>query len=138
MLKNELVHDFIQVNKFEGIKYFNKERIEEFIKWHFKISTFDQASQTFKNGKFSKKLFSDILRKSYTVYLERLEFINKSEYKVDNLFTLPEVKIIKTSITVPKKKTASKTKSKQNKTNKNKDIRNTNKNQPKTKKKAKP
>ncbi len=95
MLENDWVNNFIQVNKYDGIKYFNKERIEEFIRWHFKISTINQAIITFNNVNISKKSFSDFLKGSYQGYIELLNKISKSEYKVENLLLLPEVKIVK-------------------------------------------
>jgi hypothetical protein len=33
LLKENNVHNFLQVNEFEGITYFNKERFEELLKW---------------------------------------------------------------------------------------------------------
>ena len=95
MLENDWISNFIQVNEYDGIKYFNKESIEEFIKWHFKISTINQAIITFNNVNISKKSFSDFLKVSYQGYIELSNKISKSEYKVENLLSLPEVKIVK-------------------------------------------
>ena len=95
MLDNDLIYSFIQVNKYEGTKYFNKERIEEYLRWHFIVSTINSASQNFTKGKFSKKSFSDALKLSYGKYIAVLDKITKSEYKVENLISFPKVKIVK-------------------------------------------
>ena len=72
MLENDLIHSFIQINKYEGIEYFNKERIEEYIRWHFLILTINEVSQSFSKGKFSKKSFSDALKHSYGKYVANI------------------------------------------------------------------
>jgi len=55
LLDEDIVHNFIKVNVFEGITYFNKERFEELIRW---IMLFDLIKSTsfIKNKKKEKRL----------------------------------------------------------------------------------
>ncbi len=112
---------FIQVNEYEGIKYFNKERIEEFIKWNFILSIINNSSESLSKEKSSKKVFSELLKISYLKYVDVLDRISKSEYKIENLIEMSEAKSIKKTDTkkktvpkkiTPKKKTGDKIKTK--------------------------
>jgi hypothetical protein len=107
-------------------------------------------------GKLSKKAFAGSFKTTFENYSLVIQKILKSDYKVENLLSIPEVKIIKKikltkkvlvkSVT-PKKKTVSKAKSKKGKekTDKAKKEKAVNKGKKKlttkktkTKKKAKP
>jgi glycosidase len=123
-LENNFITSFVQINEYENISYFNKERIEEFVKWQFIISCFNLISQNTVKGKLSKKAFAGSFKTTFENYSLVIQRVLKSEYKVDGLLSIPEVKIIKKakptkkvlvkSVT-PKKKTVSKAKSKKGK-----------------------
>ena len=121
ILTNELVSSFIQINEYENVKYFNKERIEEFIKWSFILTALTYNSETVKDMKSPKKMFTNSVKLAYKRYSNIIERIIKSEYKVENLITLPIVKIVKKDKSkenpvakkaAPKKKPVSSTKPK--------------------------
>ncbi|HRN25556.1 MAG TPA: alpha-amylase family glycosyl hydrolase [Ignavibacteriaceae bacterium] len=151
LIKNDLLSTFIQVNEYEGIKYFNKERIEQFIKWDFILSIINNYSENLNKQKSSKKVFSELLKISYLKYVDVLDRISKSEYKIENLIKASEAKSIKKTDTkertalkkiTSKKKTGDKTKTKKvikkkdTVTKSKKKLSNTKKT--KTKRKAKP
>jgi len=135
MLENDLIRFFIQVNDYAGIKYFNKERIEEFIKWDFIISTINDVSQILINRKFSKKAFTDLLKLYYERYADVNERISKSEYKIEKLIALPEAKILE-KMEVSKKTEIKKVPSKKIAVNKIK-LKKVEKEKPKDKQKKK-
>ncbi|MDP2364569.1 MAG: hypothetical protein Q8M94_12470, partial [Ignavibacteria bacterium] len=117
IFEKDITASFVQINEYENVKYFNKERIEELIKWQFIISCSNLISINAVRGNVAKKTFNDSLKIAFARYSEILQRILKSEYKIDNLVSIPEVKIIKkvkavkkTSIKkiTPKKKAVSK------------------------------
>jgi hypothetical protein len=143
LLDDELIRYFIQVNEHNGIKYFNKERIEEFVKWKFIVSAINGVSQNSIKGKISKKSFLDALKITQKRYADVMERISKSEYKIENLIALPavmiieKVKLIKKTASIngsAKKKTIVKTEPK--KIGKDKPKKKVTINKTKTKKKA--
>ncbi|MCU0343295.1 MAG: alpha-amylase family glycosyl hydrolase [Ignavibacterium sp.] len=112
IFEKDLITSFIQINEYENVKYFNKERIEELVKWQFIISCIELISIKRAGGKVSKKSFADTLKTAYDNYSILTQKILKSEYKVENLVALPEVKIVKKTKSQkkapPKKVTAQK------------------------------
>jgi glycosidase len=136
---------FVQVNEYENIKYFNKERIEDLVKWQSIISCTELNSTSILKGKVSKKTFIDSLKTAYDNYLKITQKILASEYKVEKLVSIPEVKIAKkikpTKKVTSKNKTLSKEKLKAEKKKKEKLNDKAKKKitvkKPKTKKKAK-
>ncbi len=152
ILTNELVSSFIQINEFENVKYFNKERIEEFINWSFILTALTYNSETVKDMKSFRKMFTNSVKLAYERYSDIIGRILKSEYKVENLITLPIVKIVKkdkskektvTKKAAPKKKPVPSTKAKKAskeklKEDKPKSIKKVITKKTKTKKKAKP
>jgi hypothetical protein len=88
-LRNELAVLFIQVNEYENVKYFNKERIELLVKWLLLNSVFGFKSD---NEKITKKSFTESLKNSYNSFVKILEQISKSEYRVENLISFSKVK----------------------------------------------
>ena len=156
IFEKDVITSFVQMNEFENVRYFNKERIEELVKWQFIISCIKLISQNTVKGKLSKKAFAGSFKIIFENYSLLIQRILKSEYKVENLVSIPEVKIIKKikSIkkalpkkVVQKKKTVIKAKSKKGKekTDKAKKEKTVNKEKKKlttkktkTKKKAKP
>jgi len=121
--EKDIVISFIQINEFENIKYFNKERIEELVKWQFIISGYGLISKSAVKGKVSKKFFMDSLKITFEGYSEIIQKILMSEYKVEKLISIPGIKIIKkvkvakkaAKKVTPKKKTVSNVKSKEHK-----------------------
>jgi len=151
IFEKDIATSFVQINEYENIKYFNKERIEELVKWQFVISCNNIILQNTVEGKVSKKAFIDALKITFENYSLVTQRILKSEYKVENLVSIPEVKIIKkTNLSkkvlikkvTPKKKSVSKIKSKEVKKKKEKAVNKGKKKvtvkKTKTKKKAKP
>lgn len=89
MFENELTVLFIQVNEYENVKYFNKERIELLAKWLLLNSVFEFKSD---NEKITKKSFTESLKNSYNSFVKILEQISKSDYRVENLISFSKVK----------------------------------------------
>ncbi|HCY77050.1 MAG TPA: alpha-amylase [Ignavibacteriales bacterium] len=85
MLSNDNFENYIQVNEFDGVKYFNKERMEEFVRWYFLFSFYKQSLNKAKNNKISKKYFQDSLKLMFEVYTSIMNLVNQSEYKVESL-----------------------------------------------------
>ncbi|MFZ1517157.1 MAG: alpha-amylase family glycosyl hydrolase [Ignavibacteriaceae bacterium] len=153
--KDEIT-SFLQINEYENIRYFNKERIEELVKWQFINSCYNLISQNTVKGKLSKKAFTDSFKIIFKNYSLVIQAILKSEYKVENLISIPEVKVVKKTKSikktspkkaVQKKETTTKVKSKidsekksKGKTEKavNKGKKKVTTKKTKTKKKAKP
>jgi len=133
LFENELAVLFIQVNEYENVKYFNKERIELLAKWLLLNSVFEFKSD---NEKITKKSFTESLKNSYNSFVKILEQISKSEYRVENLISFSKVKTdikkqstkIKTTKKVaskakPKKKALVKKSSQKKKTTKSKTVK---------------
>ena len=132
LFDEDIITSFVQVNEYENTKYFNKERIEELVKWHFIISCTNLFSENIFKGKVSKTFFKDSFKLTFENYSGIVQKILKSGYKVENLISIPEVTIIKK--VKAEKKTATKKIAHKNKTtNKLKT-----KKPDKTKKKVKP
>ncbi|MBI4811727.1 MAG: hypothetical protein HY800_09870, partial [Ignavibacteriales bacterium] len=66
------VQEFIQLNEHESIRYFNKERFEEMVKWFF-------IKDTISN----KELMSEKFMTKFLLYRRMLDVSIKSEYKFD-------------------------------------------------------
>lgn len=62
IFEKDVITSFVQINEYENIRYFNKERIEELVKWQFINSCFNLISQNTVKGKLSKKLLRIHLR----------------------------------------------------------------------------
>jgi len=151
LFENDVICSFVQINEYENIRYFNKERIEELVKWRYIISCFNQISQNTVKDKLSKKAFRDSFKTTSENYSLVIQRILKSDYKVENLVSIPEVKVVKKTKSIkkalPKKvvqkeKPVTKAKQKQNKAKKEKAVNKGKKKvtskKTKTKKKAKP
>ena len=94
LLNEDIVHNFLRVNEFEGITYFNKERFEELLRWIllFKLTELSSLVSENHDGnrqkqvsskvekKFSKAEFDkEILRFSKINYEKFIELIDKAE-----------------------------------------------------------
>lgn len=109
LFENELFRKFVMVNEHNGTAYFNKERIEEFLKYAFFMALYNTHDFTKTKRSLNKKSFSEYLKQANETFNQAQAKINTSEYKVDKLLTLPEVKTIKKrkikkSVTTGKKK----------------------------------
>lgn len=104
LFENDLFNKFFQVNVYAGIKYFNKERIEDYLRWNFILSSINSYSFSFNNKKLSKKQFTDSFKSFYRTYSDISERIIKSEYIVDKLLSISELKIEKLKSKLIKKK----------------------------------
>lgn len=109
LVNDDLSGKFIQINEYQGTKFFNKERIELLLKWVLFNSVFDSGLDY---KEVTKKYFNESLKNSFTNYKDISDRINKSEYKIDNILASQ----ILTTTKVLKKKTETKT-SKKTKTN---------------------
>lgn len=110
----EITALFVQINEYENVKYFNKERIEELIKWQFILSCIELVSTNIVKNIVSKKSFIESLKTDYDNYSRVTQKILESEYKVENLVSIPKVKTakkIKSEKKVLTKKVAQKKKS---------------------------
>ena len=137
LFDEDIITSFVQVNEYENTKYFNKERIEELVKWHFIISCTNLFSENVFKGKVSKTFFKDSFKLTFENYSGIVQKILKSGYKVENLISIPEVTIIK-KVKAEKKTAVKKTATKKI-AHKNKTTNKLKTKKPdKTKKKVKP
>lgn len=103
--ESKIIASFLLVNEHEGIKYFNKEKVEDYIKWIFINSVFNDSTLNENVKTISKKVFADNLKFAYATYTEILKRINLSEYKVAKLISYTDAKILKKEkAKTPKKK----------------------------------
>jgi glycosidase len=94
LLNEDIVHNFLRVNEFEGITYFNKERFEELLRWIllFKLTELPSLVSENHDGNHEKKVSSklekklskaefdkEILRFSKINYEKFIELIDKAE-----------------------------------------------------------
>lgn len=108
-VNDDLSGKFIQINEYQGTKFFNKERIELLLKWVLFNSVFDEGLDY---KEVTKKFFTESLKNTFANYKDISDRINKSEYKVDNILASQT----STKTKVLKKKTETKT-DKKSKTN---------------------
>jgi glycosidase len=106
LFDSKIICSFLLVNEHEGIRYFNKERFEDYIKWIFINSVFKES--VLNNNKIiSKKVFTDKIKSTYATYSEIHKRINSSEYKIDKLISFADAKVVKSKgFSTPKKKEA--------------------------------
>ncbi len=84
LLEEQIVHNFLRVNEFEGTTYFNKERFEELLKWIllFNLSQFQpKISEKLNTPKRITGTEGDkeILTFSKNIYERFIELIDKAE-----------------------------------------------------------
>ena len=83
LLDEDIVHNFIHVNEFEGITYFNKERFEELLKW-LMLFNMVETSASIKSFKKERRLNVTELNREINKSLklkseEFLKIINNAE-----------------------------------------------------------
>ncbi len=84
LLGENIVHNFLRVNEFEGITYFNKERFEELLKWilffHLIAIPSQLNNRKTDSTKLKKSDFEKEIVKISRVNFEKfIELINKAE-----------------------------------------------------------
>jgi hypothetical protein len=80
LLGENIVHNFLRVNEFEGTTYFNKERFEEFLRWILLFNLTQPVENQDKKKKSSKiEIENEILVKSKNIYERFIELIDKAE-----------------------------------------------------------
>jgi glycosidase len=95
LFESKLISAFLQVNEYNGNKYFNKERTEDFLKWIFILSSIKNPDYNIKTRSISTSQFTNQLKDFYQAYSNILDKMLKSEYKVENLLSIPEIKVVK-------------------------------------------
>jgi len=84
LLGENIVNNFLRVNEFEGVTYFNKERFGELLRWNFLLkltmasSLVDEENEISK-GITSAELDKKIIRFSKSNYERFIELIDKAE-----------------------------------------------------------
>ena len=80
LLGENIVHNIIRVNEFEGTTYFNKERFEEFLRWILLLNLTQPVEKLDKKKQSSKtEIEKEILVKSKNIYERFIELIDKAE-----------------------------------------------------------
>ncbi len=77
LFEDDFVRNYLRVNTYKDITYFNKERFEEFVKWHCNLFMLNELSSKSITDK-TPLLYSD-------VYNEISKAASKSEYQLDEL-----------------------------------------------------
>ncbi len=88
LLEDQDVHDFLQINRYQDILWFNKEMFETLIKWFYKIAIIDAISSTKPTA---KELASQIVARYQIVKSWQLAEA-ASEYQVEKLLAELEVR----------------------------------------------
>ncbi|MCU0413508.1 MAG: alpha-amylase family glycosyl hydrolase [Ignavibacteriaceae bacterium] len=84
LLTENLVHNFIRVNEFEGTTYFNKERFEELLRWIL-LFHLNEIPSRIKETKLDEPKLKkadyekEIVKKSKESFEKFIELINKAE-----------------------------------------------------------
>jgi len=80
LLGENIVHNFIRVNEFEGTTYFNKERYEELLRWILLFNLIQPVEKLDKKKQSSKiEIEKEILVKSKNIFERFIELIDKAE-----------------------------------------------------------
>jgi hypothetical protein len=83
LLGENIVHNFLRVNEFEGTTYFNKERFEEFLKWILLFNLTQQPKPVEKPDKKKEsgktEIEKELLVKSKNIYERFIGLIDKAE-----------------------------------------------------------
>ena len=84
LLAENVVHNFLHVNEFEGITYFNKERFEELLRWILLLKLTMASSFIDEKNEINKKLTKaeqdkELIKFSKNNYERFIELIDKAE-----------------------------------------------------------
>jgi hypothetical protein len=77
IFEDNYVHNFLGVNIYKDVRYFNKERFEEFIKWLLNIFMFTEL--------ISVNHIADILQLYGKLYNHLIEAAEESGFRLDEL-----------------------------------------------------
>ena len=78
LFADESVRKFLDVNSYKEIRYFNKERFEELLKWFINIAMISSSDE-------NKKISSELLSYYCKMYESIIEFAEESKYHFDKL-----------------------------------------------------
>ena len=114
LIDNKDVIDFLLLNEFENIIYFNKERFEKLVRWILLLSLIknDAADLTKLNSKLKKKTnnFSDRAISIYKTYDFLINKSAESGYRLNTFKELINSKAIETEPRIKQKKVKDKSK----------------------------
>jgi glycosidase len=80
LLGENIVHNFLRVNEFEGTTYFNKERFEELLRWILLFNLTQPVEKQDKKKQSGKtEIEKEILVKSKNIIERFIELIDKAE-----------------------------------------------------------
>ncbi|MCF6270573.1 MAG: hypothetical protein L3J41_12735 [Melioribacteraceae bacterium] len=77
MFEDDYVHKYLEVNIYKDIRYFNKERFEEFVKWMLNIFMINRLSDDEDIRK--------VMNLYYKIYKYLIESAEESKYQLDEL-----------------------------------------------------
>ncbi len=80
-LKDDEVLDFLKVNRFEGIVWFNKEAFEEFLRWMFTVAVIEITADPRRSEREAVERITDC----YNIMDRLLHAEAASEYRLDKL-----------------------------------------------------
>jgi hypothetical protein len=80
-LKDDEVLDFLRVNRFEGIVWFNKEAFEEFLRWMFTVAVIEITADPRRSAREAVERIADC----YDIMDRLLQAEAASEYRLDKL-----------------------------------------------------
>jgi glycosidase len=81
LLKDEFVQGYLQINRYQGILWFNKEAFEDLLAWMMRIAVVDEmANPDLNEDEISQRIFNH-----YRVIRKLLKAESKSDYQVENL-----------------------------------------------------
>ena len=78
LFEDNFVHKFIEVNIYKDIRYFNKERFSEFVKWLFNILMINKLV-------IEKDNVDEVFNLYYNIYEYLLKSAEDSEYQLNEL-----------------------------------------------------
>jgi glycosidase len=88
--------EFLNVNEFEGTKYFSKERMEHLLDWTFTLNSLDNLKTLLSNdSKTYTTKFKKEFKNSFELFEKLKSASNRSGYKVDEFIKLSTTEIEK-------------------------------------------
>jgi hypothetical protein len=77
IFEDNYVHKYLKVNLYKDVRYFNRERFEEFVKWLLNIFMFEKV--------FNEAKPKEILHLYFDLFKYLIESAEESDYKLDEL-----------------------------------------------------
>jgi hypothetical protein len=84
LLKDEFVQGFLQVNRYQGVLWFNKEAFEVLLAWILRIAVVDEIA----NSELSEEEVHQRIANHYRVIRKLRSAESKSEYQLENLLEI--------------------------------------------------